>query len=90
MHLIVMSAVILWDVPAYNYNVTCIESKMKMYAYWVFFLTICGEIVNLIPGEEVTITTPNYPNSYDRNTNCVWLIKVGSGTNLDWNINTIP
>jgi hypothetical protein len=31
MYLSVMSAVILWDVPAYNYNVTCIESKMKMY-----------------------------------------------------------
>jgi hypothetical protein len=62
MYLSVMSAVILWDVPAYNYNVTCIESKMKMYTYWFFFLTVCGEIVNLMPGEEVTITTPNYPD----------------------------
>jgi hypothetical protein len=61
MYLSVMSAVILWDVPAYNYNVTCIESKMKMYTYWVFFLTVCGEIVNRQTlSHKYVLGTPRY------------------------------
>nr|XP_034321865.1 blastula protease 10 isoform X2 [Crassostrea gigas] len=35
----------------------------------------CGGIITLAAGESREITTPNYPNNYNRGAQCTWLIK---------------
>ncbi|XP_071153684.1 MAM and LDL-receptor class A domain-containing protein 1-like [Mytilus edulis] len=35
----------------------------------------CGGIINVPMGTEVTLTSPNYPNNYDTDLSCTWIIK---------------
>lgn len=38
-----------------------------------YFVNPCGGVIN---GEVVTITSPNYPESYQQNTRCAWLVEL--------------
>lgn len=40
------------------------------------FIEVCGGIIDLSPGDDVTITSPNYPKNYDVDKICVWLLRV--------------
>ncbi|VDI72691.1 chitin synthase [Mytilus galloprovincialis] len=35
----------------------------------------CGGIIDLTPGNDYTITSPNFPNNYDVGKECVWLLR---------------
>ncbi|XP_076090331.1 uncharacterized protein LOC143062551 [Mytilus galloprovincialis] len=35
----------------------------------------CGGTINVPMGTEVTLTSPNYPNNYDTELSCTWIIK---------------
>ncbi|XP_076102523.1 uncharacterized protein LOC143071810 isoform X1 [Mytilus galloprovincialis] len=35
----------------------------------------CGGIIDLTPGNDYTITSPNFPNNYDAGKECVWLLR---------------
>ena len=43
-------------------------------------VSVCGGIIDIYPGQETTITTPNYPDSYNLDTKCVWLLRVSRFT----------
>jgi hypothetical protein len=36
----------------------------------------CGGIIDLAAGQQNTIKSPNYPNIYSVNKECVWMIRV--------------
>lgn len=38
-----------------------------------YFVNSCGGIIS---GQKVTITSPNYPESYQQNTKCAWFIEL--------------
>ena len=64
----------------FDKNVDNVEQEIKYYSnwyIWLIYLTVCGGIIDLIPGgQDKTITSPNYPNDYDVDTQCVWLLRV--------------
>ena len=37
---------------------------------------MCGGIIDIEPGQEITIKSPNFPNNYETNSECVWLLRV--------------
>ncbi|CAC5376686.1 PLG [Mytilus coruscus] len=47
---------------------------------------VCGGIVDIKPGEETTITTPNYPDSYKLDTKCVWLLRAPENLHVRVNV----
>ncbi|KAK3093961.1 hypothetical protein FSP39_022298 [Pinctada imbricata] len=42
----------------------------------------CGKIIHLKSGESEVITSPNYPNTYGVDKECVWLVKNVDGTKI--------
>ncbi|XP_070534296.1 low-density lipoprotein receptor-related protein 2-like isoform X2 [Ptychodera flava] len=43
------------------------------------FVEGCGGVINLMPGESTTITSPNYPENYNINEVCQWVVNVLPG-----------
>lgn len=48
----------------------------------ILFLLACGGVYDMIKG---TISTPNYPNNYLRDSECVWILKSSVGNRVSLN-----
>lgn len=48
--------------------------------------TKCGEIIDLDNGEKHILTSPNYPNTYTRGIECVWLIRAHKGYRIQLDV----
>lgn len=55
------------------------NSKSANYTATIdYFVNSCGGVIG---GQKITITSPNYPKYYQKNTNCVWALNLpGEGT----------
>lgn len=40
-------------------------------------------------GQEIEITSPNYPKNYQQNTNCAWLVNLPEGENVNVSIKIV-
>ncbi|XP_076102513.1 uncharacterized protein LOC143071805 isoform X2 [Mytilus galloprovincialis] len=52
----------------------------------VINVEVCGGIIDIYPGQETTITTPNYPDSYNLDTKCVWLLRAPENLHVRVNV----
>lgn len=53
------------------------DSKMVNFtAKFDYSINLCGGVIY---GQKITITSSNYPNNYQQNTNCAWALKLLDG-----------
>jgi hypothetical protein len=39
---------------------------------YILYILVCGEHIDIVPNNEVEITTPNFPDKYPNRVNCTW------------------
>jgi len=61
------------------------NSKSANYTATIdYFVNSCGGVIG---GQKITITSPDYPKSYQKNTNCVWVVNLSEEGNVNVSVN---
>lgn len=70
----------------YVFQVKANKNIINFTANFDYFINSCGGVRE---GQKIEITSPNYPNNYQQNTNCAWLIKLPEDENVNVSIKTV-